>query len=243
MTKSTLQQLLAEVQALHEQPVLGGADRMKLWRNTVKLAAAQYPSAQALVAACLAQMQQALSEAQAAWDNLELTDALRRRVFRNLHDLADAQYQPAFEFLTGCLDHPDSTWRLASLRDIGFHYVTSPDSLFVEKARELLCDDPNSDVRRAAALILGIRSQWKDTALVTALTSDPERFVRASAFASLLELAGVPRRRAWKSWEQVKRGEIQPTWEEVRRIVVQEGIDPNGTKLRREREAKTQVNW
>lgn len=243
MSDSTLQQLLVEGQALQEQAVLQAADRMKLWRNTVKLAEAQHPSAQALVATCLAQMQQALSEAQAAWDTIELTDVLRRRVFRNLHDLADAQYQPAFEFLMSCLDHSDATWRLQSLRDIGFHYVTSPESLFVEKTRKLLCDDPDAEVRQAAALILGIRSQWQDRALVIALSCDPQPCVRATAFASLLELAGVSRQKAWKCWEQVKRGERQPTWEEVQRLVVQEGIDLNDKNLSREREDETQVNW
>ncbi len=243
MSGSSGQQLLAEVQALQQQSVLSGADRIKLWRNVVKLAEAQYPSAQALVTAHLADMQQALSEAQAAKDNVALSDAQRRRVFRNLHDLAEAEYQPAFEFLITCIDHPDAIWRWQSLRDIGFHYSTAPDSLFLEKARALLRQDPERNVRRVAALILGLHSQWKDPALMTALASDPEPDVRAVAFASLLELAGMARCRAWKCWQQVKTGEIQPTWEEVQRRVGQEGIDPNDTRLSRKRQAETKAKW
>ncbi len=243
MTESDLQELLAEVQALRQQSVLSGADRIKLWKNTVKLAEAQYPSVEPLVADNLVDMQQALSEAQIAKNSIALTDAYRQRVFRNLHDLAEAEYQPAFEFLMTCLEHPDSIWRWQSLRNIGFHYVTTSNSLFLKKTRELLRHDPDSAIRRTAALILGIHSQWKDQALVTALSCDPQPDVRAVAFASLLELAGVPRWRAWKCWQQVKTGEIQPTWENVQRSVRQEGIDLNGTKLSRKRESETKVNW
>ncbi len=244
MTDSTLQQLLTEVQALRQQSVLSGAERVKLWRNVVKLVQAQSPSVQALVADDLADMQQALSQAQIAKDNIALSDADRRRVFRNLHDLAEAEYQPALDFLMSCIDHPDSIWRWQSLRNIGFHYVVAaPNSLFLKKARELLRHDPDSDVRRTAALILGIHSQSGDQALVTALCCDPQPDVRAVAFASLLELAGMPRARAWKCWQQVKTGEIQPTWEEVQRRVRHEGIDLNDTKLSRKPETQTKVKW
>lgn len=243
MINSTWQQLLAEVLALQKQPLRSGADRIKLWRNVVKLAEAPYSEAQALVAPYLVDIQQALLQAQAAKNNVTLTEELRRRVFRNLHDLAQANYQPAFEFLIACLDHPDPTWRLQSLRNIGFHYVTAPESLFLKKARQLLRHDPDSDVRCAAALILGIHSQWQDIALVTALNYDPEADVRAVAFASLLELAGVPRALAWTYWQQVKRGEIQPTWEQVKRSVEQSGIDSNSTKLSRKQETQTKFEW
>lgn len=242
MSSSSGQQLLAEVQALQQQSVLSGADRIKLWRNVVQLAEV-HSSAQALVAAHWADMQQALLEAQAAKDNVALSDAQWRRVFRNLHDLAEAEYQPAFEFLITCIDHRNAIWRWQSLRYIGFHYSTALDSLFLEKTRVLLCQEPDLNVRRAAALILGLHSQWQDAALVTALTSDPEPDIRAVAFASLLELAGMARCRAWKCWQQVKTGKIQPTWEEVQRRVGQEGIDPNDTKLIRKRQTEIKVKW
>jgi hypothetical protein len=98
-------------------------------------------------------------------------------------------------------------------------------------------------VRQTAALILGIRSQWEEQALVAALSNEPEPEVRAAAFASVLELLGIPRNRAWQHWQQVNRQEMPPTWEQVQRIVEQEGVDPRGTNFRRKPEAGTQVIW
>lgn len=172
-----------------------------------------------------AEMQQILAQAQAARENTSLEWDELTTIWWSMHDLAEAQYLPAIDFFMSCLNDVNSTWRLKGLQDVGYHYQFPPDSTITEKIRQLLLSDPDDDVRSTAASILGIRSVWLDPALMTALHSDPEEYVRYSAFDSLLTLAGIPYLVVKKEMEKVEKGEIPTTFEEVKRIVVEAGID------------------
>ncbi|MUL36525.1 hypothetical protein [Gloeocapsopsis dulcis] len=171
------------------------------------------------------QMQQILTQAQAARENPVLDRGELRKIWRQMHAVAEAQYLPAIDFFISCLDDVNSRWRLEGLQDVGYHYHFPPDSPITEKIRQLLLSDPNDDIRLAAASILGIRSVWLDPALVTALNSDPEKYVRYVAFNSLLTLAGVPYLVVKREEERAKSGEIPATFEQVKRIVAEAGID------------------
>ena len=226
MNETEMQQMLLTAQAIFNQPEREGADQIKLWQLAMQLAQAEYPPAKDLVAACLEEMQQALAQAQVARDNPEPGHKELDKVRWQMHDLAEAQYQPAIEFFASCFDHEYSEWRLASVRDVGFHYPLTPDSPVTEKIRQLLLNDPDDGVRHAAAFVLSSRSRWPDSALSTALYCDPDDYVRNAAFQALLELAGVPYLVACREYRRAKSGEIQPTWDEIKRIVIEAGIDP-----------------
>src|SRR4030066_1801611 len=74
-------------------------------------------------------------------------------IWRKSHDLAEAQYQPAKEVFIEGLDDPDWLWRHDCVTFLGFHYPLENE--VVEKIRDLLLNDPSSDVRIAAASALG----------------------------------------------------------------------------------------
>jgi hypothetical protein len=152
----------------------------------------------------------------------------KRMLKRQLHELAEAQCLMAQDFFLSCisdLSDENANWRLDGLTNLGFHYQFSPDSEICEKVRFLLLNDSDDMIRHSAATVLGGRSKWLDSALVSALSSDPDESVRASAFIALLALAGVPFLRCCQEEVRVDQGELQPTFEEIRRIASEYGID------------------
>jgi HEAT repeat protein len=140
-------------------------------------------------------------------------------------DLAEVGYPPAMDFFLECLDDPRWNWRYNGLCNLGFHYVFPPDGPIVEKIRQLLLTDLHSWVRDAAASVLGSRSRWPDMALVSALESDTDDQVRYSAFDALLRLAHVPFAVASQEVERVEKQLIQPSLQEIMRIVTEVGLD------------------
>jgi HEAT repeats len=148
-------------------------------------------------------------------------------IWRKAHGLAEAHYVPAKELFIQGLNDADWQWRGDCIRFLGFHY--SPlESTVLEKIRELLIKDPEADVRIAAASVLGGRSSLPDNALLIALNSDSNWWVRISAFESLLELAGISYKIRSQELERVNSGEIKPSIEEVKRILASKNMGLSG---------------
>lgn len=142
------------------------------------------------------------------------------KLSRRLHALAEAHNEKAKTFFAEVMQSAnDGTWRLETLRDIGFHYDLSDDPAIVTKIREMLLSDPDEDVRMAAASILGIQSSWPDEALYRAMLNDVEEFVRFSAFESLLTLSGMSHKESWRVYGQLKDGKIPVTTESLKALV------------------------
>jgi hypothetical protein len=135
------------------------------------------------------------------------------------HDLADTQHQAAKEFFIERLEDSRSAWREVSISLLGFHYDL--EQVVVEKIRALLTSDPVSDVRLAAAGVLGHQSKLPEKALVQALAHDSNLFVRKAAFSSLLELAEVPYKIRLNELEKIDSGEVTPNLEHVKRILLE----------------------
>ncbi len=135
--------------------------------------------------AVLAEARQALSQGRSIYkDNL----------WRPLHALAEARDEKAKAFFAEVMKTAKGgDWRLEAVRDIGFHYDLSDDAPIVAQIREML-NDPDEDVRMAAASVLGIQSSWPDHDLYRVMTQDPNKFVRGSAFDALLNLSGIDRK-------------------------------------------------
>ncbi len=172
------------------------------------------------------QIQKLLAQAQSArqdpnsFDNHQL-----RELKRQLHRLAEAKDLSAKDFFLSCLSDPDSRWRYAGLDNLGFHYQLKEEKEVCNKIRFLLLNDSDDFVRGCAASVMGLHSKGLDSALLTALNSDPDEFVRIAAFDSLLKLAGVPVRTEYREGERARNGEIQPTFEEVKRIIAECGVE------------------
>ena len=143
------------------------------------------------------------------------------------HDLAEAKYQPALEFFIEGLDDPAWDWRQRCLQMIGFHYDIPPNNRTTEKVRKMLTSDPDSNVIMTAADVLGVISALPDLALLTALKSDKDWFVRRSAYFALLQLAGVP----YEVYVQENNrfdSEIEepnPTHQDIEKILAEESIE------------------
>ena len=175
-------------------------------------------------------VQNIIHEAQLARKNPVDRQQLRK-LKKQLHKLAESGDLLAKEFFLSCLSDPDPDWRLHGLRNLGFHYSFSPESETCNKIRTLLLEDDDSDIRMSAASVLGIRSRWLDSALLKSLTSDPDEFVRIVSFESLIQLAGTPIGVAFKASEKAKKGEIEPTFAEIKRIICEYGIEADSLSL------------
>lgn len=172
-------------------------------------------------------MDNVLVAAKLAQHDTTLANTERKVLWRKLHAIAEVQYVPAVDFFVSSLENSDWEWRLDALQCLGFHYDFPADGSIVERIRHLLLTDTDGFglVRMAAAAVLGLRSTWPEAALKSALRSDPDEQVRRSAFSALLDLAGVPVAKKRCEVEKVEAGDIRPTWEEVERILAEEGID------------------
>ena len=167
-----------------------------------------------------------LVQAQSARQNPNSFDEDQlRELKKQLHRLAEAQDLSAKDFFLSCLSDPIASWRYLGLNNLGFHYYFTEEKEVCEKIRFLLLNDPDEDVRRCAASVLGCQSEWLDSALLIALHSDSNKYVRIAAFESLLKLAGVPVRVEFREGEKAKNGEIQTTFEEVKRIIAECNIN------------------
>lgn len=140
-------------------------------------------------------------------------------VWEEWHKLADAESQPAKEFLIERLQDIRSDWREVSISLLGFHY--SLEQVVLNQIRDLLISDPDSGVRIAAASVLGHQSKLPEKSLVQALIHDSDPLVRKTAFSALLKLAGVPHMIRINEVEKVYSGEIYPTLDQVKRILVE----------------------
>lgn len=166
-------------------------------------------------------LQQALEEIKTSY----ISGVPRKELSRRMHQLAEAEYPPALELFQSLLKDADWDWRLEGLQLIGFHYDITSNEKLIKKIRQLLLNDPEDNIRITAASILGIRSQWPDNTLVMALQSDPNQFVRYSAFEALLKLARVPYPMIQKEVNRLEKSETEPTLAEVKRILQEANIN------------------
>jgi hypothetical protein len=141
------------------------------------------------------------------------------------HNLAESRYQPALEFFLEGLNDSNWSWRQRCLQMIGYHYVIPPGSEITEQVRKMLIFDPDVNVRETAANVLSVISALPDNALVKALSSDPDQFVRGEAYYALLRLAGAPYQVYVRERERYESGEMLPTIQDVKRILAEEGIE------------------
>lgn len=172
------------------------------------------------------ELRQALAYIVTAWPYHTSDSEERRRIWRLMHQLAEAQYRPALERFSSYLDDPDWAWRQEALQAIGFHYQLASDDPLIEKIRQMLLTDPDpfGFVRLSAANILGLRSQWPDHALLSALENDSDRDVRVAAFAALLQLAGVPTHLQRELVVLLETGSIDPSREALMHALAQAGL-------------------
>ena len=145
----------------------------------------------------------------------------------DVHALAEAQYEPLVSLLIDGLDSPDWAWRSACLVNLGFHYPSSFIRPIFPKLRSMLLHDEggDGDVRMTAARVLGRHADALEASLVTALTDDPDPYVRQSAFTALLRIAGVAPKRILKIEVQLMRGEsVAISWDALQQILREEGL-------------------
>jgi len=138
------------------------------------------------------------------------------------HKLAEAGYQPAKEFFIEKLVSPQFSWRRESVSLLGFHYEL--EIAVIEKIRHLLSHDSDEVVRMTCATVLGKQGQLPEKALVNSLAVDPDEDVREASFFALLELAHLPYKARIRELKRVKSHEINPSLDEVKRILSDENL-------------------
>jgi|GEM_PF-4157458 len=149
----------------------------------------------------------------------EDADIYGSSLWEEWHELADIQHEPAKEFFIERLQDVRSDWRAVSISLLGFHYSLEQDVL--DQIRKLLFSDPDPSVRIAATSVLGHQSKLPEKSLVQALIHDSKPLVREAAFSALLELADVPYKIRLDELEKIDSGEIRPTLDQVKRILVE----------------------
>lgn len=143
-------------------------------------------------------------------------------LWQKCHKLAEAHYLPAMDFFIRELDDPRWNWRRESVSLLGFHYKL--DQKAINKIQDLLLNDPDSGVRIACASVLGNQSKLPDKALVEALVHDANALVKESAFAAILDLAGVPYKIREDDLQKLRAGDLLPTVEQIKEILIKENI-------------------
>jgi hypothetical protein len=141
-----------------------------------------------------------------------------------LHALAEEQYRPAVAFFEACLHNVDRNWRESGIKLLGFHYTLESDAI-IERIRYHLVDDPSTDVRISAAIILSKHPYsldlWPDWALLSALQEDPVVQVRQCAIESLLTHAGVEYSLIQETVWKMRDGKLPATTATLKQIVLQ----------------------
>jgi hypothetical protein len=138
------------------------------------------------------------------------------------HDFADIQYEPAKEFFIERLNDIRPNWRAERVSMLGFHYKLDNDVL--DKIRDLLVHDIDTDVRMTAPSVLGTQGQYPERTIVYALERDASDLVRESAFDALLQLAGMPFRTIRVEVKRIKAKEIVPSLDQVRRVLREQNL-------------------
>ena len=157
-----------------------------------------------------------------AWQEQSL-DLDYSTVWKLGHALAEAESTAAKEFFINSLDDPNWRWRDDCISFLGFHYPL--DGKILSKIRNMLLSDPSSNVRISAASVLGSQSSVPDPALSSAIQSDPDHMVRETVFEAILVLAKVSNNTIKREIKRIKTEEIQPTLEEVKRVIQEENIN------------------
>lgn len=110
-------------------------------------------------------------------------------------DLGNQHFVSGVPTLVQLLDHPDEIVRYNAVMSLAFafHYLPIADQLL-----KMLADDPDEDCRRIAASALGnLFSDTRDHRVLAALghaaLSDPDEYVRSSAYKSLQIVNGISR--------------------------------------------------
>ncbi len=138
------------------------------------------------------------------------------------HQLAEDRYIPARDFLIKELDDPRWDWRRESIRLLGFHFKLEEEIL--NKIRSFAINDPDDGVRITAVSVIGNQGKMPEPALIKAIQLDSNRFVREAAFDAILDLCGVSYKINFQEVTKVKEGLIQPTLEEVKKILLRENL-------------------
>ena len=163
-------------------------------------------------------LQAILQEVQSAVHS-SMNAADRQQIWRKMHLLAEHQLSQAQALFLALLEHPDWSWRVEALEDLGFHYQLQPESQAVERIRQLALNDPSDFVRMTAASVLGIRSVWPEQVLLNLLDSETEKEVLEAAFEASLTLAGFPRLDISKVMDKIKSAEIPATKEQLQALI------------------------
>ncbi len=169
-------------------------------------------------------MQQELEEITAAYNQA----VPRAQLQRQMHALAEAQYAGALPLFVALLGDSDWDWRLKGVRLLGFHYPLDPTDEITGQLRQLLLTDGSEHVRMSAAAVLGVRSQWRDDALVRAVQHDPDDDVRKTAFLSLLMLAGLTGEVLQQVEARLMAGEVAPTIPVAEPLLRRSGVGARG---------------
>ncbi|GAP16104.1 protein containg HEAT repeats [Longilinea arvoryzae] len=146
-------------------------------------------------------------------------------LWKKCHKLVEAHYLPAKDFFIQELDDPRWNWRRESVSLLGYHYKL--DQKVINKIQGLLLHDPDSGVRIACASVLGNQSKLPDIALLEALEHDANALVKESAFTAILDLAGVPFKIREYYLQKLRVGDLSPTVDQIKEILVIENINTN----------------
>ena len=134
-----------------------------------------------------------------------------RHESRLMEALGNAVYEPAIDFFFQCLDDENWFWREYSLKALGWYYEWSSGGPFAIKVRELLLNDPDLDIRKKAAFVTGLISNFPNADLINILKHEPDWDLRYSAFTALISLSKVGGRH--QAWSDIGNKVYEPTWE------------------------------
>ncbi len=171
-----------------------------------------------------------LARAEEASARPAIEDQDHDALYWQLHDLAEAHYEPAIPFFERCLYNTNARWREDAIRLLGFHYLDylRGNADLFNHLRYMLIEDPSSDVRITAAMLLRDAKEdtdFPDWALLRALEEDPVIQVRGRAFESLLTQTGVSYEVLRQTMRRIDHEEIDATPSLLKQLIEEHGLD------------------
>ena len=151
-------------------------------------------------------------------------------LYWELHHLAEAHYEPAIPFFERCLYNTNARWREDAIRLLGFHYLDylRGNADLFNRLRHMLTEDPSSDVRMTAAMLMSEATEdtdFPDWAPLQALQEDPVIEVREAAFESLLTQTGIAYGVLRETMRRIHHEELSATPLLLKQLIEEHGLD------------------
>lgn len=127
-------------------------------------------------------------------------------------------FKEGIDIVVNWLEADEDLFKLLAMSSLLHAESIKGDQDVISSLHQMAFDDMATSYHGPAAALLGQISQWPDEGLSHLMIESSNQYIKAAAFQSALELAGVSYHTAKQYAGQVETGELEPTPELVDKI-------------------------